>query len=46
MPYSIEHICLIVKYKAQNNAKDSKGLKHSHVRMNTFVLGKLLFFVK
>ena len=26
-------ICLIVKHKAQNNAKDSKGLKHSHEHM-------------
>ena len=30
MPYSIEQICLKVIHKAQNNAKDSNGLKHGH----------------
>ena len=36
MPYLIEQICLKVIHKAQihkaqNNAKDSKGLKHGRV---------------
>ena len=33
MPNAIEQICLKVIYKAQNNAKDSKGLNHGHVHM-------------
>ena len=46
MSYLIEQICLKVIHKAQNNAKDSKGLKHGHVHMKQVCFMKIAVFCK
>ena len=46
MPYLIEEICLKIIHIAQNNAKDSKGLKNDRVQMKQVCLMEITIFVK